>query len=84
MFWRMRNCRLLNEHEGIVCKLYSRQLICVHHQLDRFYPVTHRGSDTRIGARSRPCSEAGRNHNGGNAEQTDLVHLNSLYDFSFS
>jgi hypothetical protein len=80
----MRDSDYSTKREGIVLKLRSRQILCIHHQVERFNPVTHRGSDTRIGGRGRPYSEASRNHSGGNGEQTDLAHLNSPYEFSLA
>jgi hypothetical protein len=65
------------EHKGIVGKLCNRHFLCVHHDLERFDPLTHRGSDTRIGVRRRPYPEAGRDHGGGNGKQTDLAHPKS-------
>src|SRR6266516_8217308 len=64
------------EHEGVVGKLRSSEALCVHHQLERFNPLNHRGSNTRIGSRGRPYSHASRDHSGGNRKQSDLAHLN--------
>ena len=35
--------QLSMEHEGIVHKLCPRQVLCVHHKLVRFNPLTYRG-----------------------------------------
>jgi hypothetical protein len=42
------------EHEGIVHKLCPRQVLCVHHKLVRFNPLTYRGGSRRFGGRGRP------------------------------
>jgi hypothetical protein len=66
------------ENEGVVGKLLSSEALCVHHQLERFNPLNHRGSNTRIGSRGRPHSHASRDHSGGNRKQSDRAHLNFL------
>ena len=42
------------EYEAVVVKLSSSEALRVHHELERFNPLTHRGGDTRIGGRGRP------------------------------
>jgi hypothetical protein len=50
--------QLSMEHEGIVHKLCPRQVLCVHHKLVRFNPLTYRGgaicSTNTIIARLKP------------------------------
>src|SRR5215472_15021924 len=66
------------EHEGIVGELHGRQCLCVHHQLERFDPITcRRGDAGGGGGRGRPYSEASRDQGGGNGKRTDLAHLGS-------
>ena len=61
--------QLSMEHEGIVHKLCPRQVLCVHHKLVRFNPLTYRGGNRRIGGRGRPYSEPNRDRSGGNGKQ---------------
>jgi len=62
------------EYEGIVHQIHSRQFLCVHHQSERFNPLTYRGGNTR--RRSRPYSETSCDHGGGNSgKQSGLAHL---------
>jgi hypothetical protein len=65
------------EHKGIVDKLHSRQFLCVHHQLERFDPLTYRGGNRRIGGGGRPYSEPNRDQSGGKGKQGGLAHLSS-------
>ena len=37
------------EHEGVVHKLCPRQVLCVHHELVRFNPLTYRGTGVLAG-----------------------------------
>jgi hypothetical protein len=66
-----------SEHEGIVRKLCSRQFLCLHHQLERLNPVTHRGSDTRTGTQEMKI-EGSRLENG----RVQIPPGNSLELFS--
>jgi hypothetical protein len=75
--------RLRNEHEGVVRKLCSRQFLCVDHQLERFYPVTHEGSDTRaLPTRSRPHMALPRHFAavGKRSEQADMPRAPGRFD----
>jgi hypothetical protein len=47
-----------SEYECVVNELYSREVFCVHHELERFNfnPRTHR-RDTHIRGRARPYSK---------------------------
>src|SRR5262245_14061636 len=66
------------EHESMVDKFHGRQVLCVHHELEWFDPMTHRRSHTSIGGRGRPYSEASHDQGGGgNGKGTNLAHLGS-------
>jgi hypothetical protein len=69
----------MSEHEGVVGKLHRRQLLCVHHQLERLNPLSYRGGNRRIGGRGRPYSETGRDQSGGNGKHLcrARAHLSS-------
>src|SRR6516165_2742896 len=69
--------QLSMEHEAIVDKLCPRQVLCVHHKLVRFNPLTYRGGNRRTGGRGRPYSEPNRDQSGGNGKQDGLAHLSS-------
>src|SRR6476660_8526259 len=55
-----------SEYECVVHELCSREVFCVHHELERFNfnPRTHR-RDTHIRGRGRPYSETSPDQTGG-------------------
>jgi hypothetical protein len=60
------------EHEAVVVSLRSREALRVHHELERFNPVTCRG-DARFGWHGRPYSETNRDQSGGNGAKGGCV-----------
>jgi hypothetical protein len=75
-------CGAISEYERVVDEFYTREVFCVHHELERFNfePRTHR-RDTHIRGRVRPYSETSRDHSGG-GDGNCGVHLSSPVQIS--
>jgi hypothetical protein len=74
---RMRVGRSTSEYECVVNEFYSREVFCVHHELERFnLDARTNRRDTHIRGRGRPYSETSPNQ-GDSGDRNRGVHLSS-------
>jgi hypothetical protein len=64
------------EHKGKVLKLFSAQILSVHHHLQCIDPDIYGSGNALLRGRSDPSSDASKDQSsGGKGEQAGLAHL---------